>query len=69
MTFAGQKGIGDSSHPDKEDRMTHHDASDLPEPVKQWLASLTDEQRDMLKKAREKLDELGASDTVKAQVV
>ncbi|HJP66897.1 MAG TPA: hypothetical protein VKA30_11420 [Actinomycetota bacterium] len=49
--------------------MTHHDASDLPEPVKQWLASLTDEQRDMLKKAREKLDELGASDTVKAQVV
>ena len=43
--------------------------TDLPQPIRDYLASLTPEQRQLLKEVREKLAELRASDTMKAQVV
>ncbi|HEX9236124.1 MAG TPA: hypothetical protein VF972_07580 [Actinomycetota bacterium] len=51
--------------------MTHHEGtgSDVPQTLKDYLATLTPQERETLKKIKDKVDTLTTDDSVKAQVV
>jgi hypothetical protein len=67
-------GIADTSNPMEEGTgMSEQGATggggELPKAIQDYLASLSPEKRAALREIREKLTELKATDTVKAQVV